>query len=267
MAISGPICRTRSEDGKSFLVHEIRDAVVQDANDSEGTGVWANLEAVSAHTLAPSLSAAHFLRIASASVSQRNLVQESLGTTSPCAMPLEESQKATFLEDLRKAVYVSVLACFIQGLDLLSRTSEAQGWNIKIDQVVRIWRAGCIIKSDYITDLFEHHYASNPDRHPLCGKVISGEIKKSWPSLKHVMLKGLDADAHLPCLGATLEYLKYSSSTDLPTSFMEAQLDAFGAHGFEFKDEKIGDMSKGKLYLSRTKWSKDTDIICFRQTT
>jgi 6-phosphogluconate dehydrogenase len=234
-------------------LHEIRDAVVQDANDSEGTGVWANLEAISAHIPAPSLSAAHFLRIASASVSQRHLVKESLGTPSPCAIPLEESQKLIFLEDLRKSVHVGVLACFIQGLDLLSRTSESQGWNIDIEQVVRIWRAGCIIKSDYITDLFEHHYASSPDRQPLCEEGISGEIKRCWPSLKHVVFKGLEADAHLPCLGATLEYLKYSSSMDLPTSFMEAQLDAFGAHGFELKDEKIGDMSKGKLYFNRAR--------------
>lgn len=224
--------------------------MVQDANDSEGTGVWANLEAISAHVATPSLSAAHYLRLASANVVQRNTINDSLGTVSPGIIELEKSQKPIFLEDLRKAVYAAVLACFIQGLDLLARTDERQGWGIDFEQVVRIWRAGCIIKSDYITDVFERHYAKNSARHPLVGEEIANEVKRCWPSLKHVVLKGLEQDAHLPCLGATLEYLKYSGSMNLPTSFMEAQLDAFGAHGFELKLEQLGNMSKGMLTSS-----------------
>ena len=151
------------------------------------------------------------------------------------------------MEDLRKAVYAGLLACFIQGLDLLARTDERQGWGIDFAQVVRIWIAGCIIKSDYVTDLFERHYTKHPGQHPLCGEEISSEVKGCWISLKRVVLKGLEADAHLPCLGATLEYLKYAGSTDLPTSFMEAQLDAFGAHGFELKAESLGNLSKGRV--------------------
>lgn len=215
--------------------------------------MWANLEAISAHVATPSLSTAHYLRLASANVAQRNTINDSLGTVSPGLIELDESRKLIFLEDLRKAVYAAILACFIQGLDLLARTDERQGWSIDFEQVVRIWRAGCIIKSDYITDIFERHYAKNPTRHPLFGEEISSEVRRCWPSLKHVVLKGLEQDAHLPCLGATLEYLKYSGSTNLPTSFMEAQLDAFGAHGFELKLEQLGNMLKGMSISSEVK--------------
>ena len=253
MAISGPICRTKSEHGNGYLLHDIRDTVVQDANDSEGTGVWANLEAISSHVPTPSLSAAHYLRLASANYALRQSINSTLGTTSPVTIKLDERQKSAFLEDLRKAVYTSVLICFIQGLDLLFRTSQREGWGIDLEQVVRIWRAGCIIKSDYITDLFERHYAENPGQHPLLGDEVSGEVKRCWPSLKSVVLRGLEVDAHLPGLGATLDYLKYSGSTELPTCFMEAQLDAFGAHGYELKSEKNGNLSKGKHH---SHWSQ-----------
>ncbi|KAH6703191.1 6-phosphogluconate dehydrogenase [Leptodontidium sp. MPI-SDFR-AT-0119] len=232
VAISGPICRTRSKNDKSFLLHNIRDAVVQDANDSEGTGVWANLEAISAHVPTPSLSAAHYLRLISANIVQRESIKDTLGAVSPATISLDEFQRPVFLEDLRKAVYTTILACFIQGLDLLSRTSERQGWG---------------------TDLFEHHYAKSPGQHPLIGEDISSEVKRCWPSLKRVVLSGVEADAHLPCLGATLEYLKYSGSINLPTSFMEAQLDAFGAHGYELKGEQNGSMAKGKHHSN---WSQ-----------
>jgi 6-phosphogluconate dehydrogenase len=117
---------------------------------------------------------------------------------------------------------------------------------VNLQRVARIWRAGCIIKSDYITDLFERHYVQNPGRHPLCREEIATEVKRCWPSLKQVVLKGVEVDAHVPCLSAALEYLKYSGSTDLPTNFTEAQLDYFGAHGFDLKSEPIGILSKGR---------------------
>ncbi|KAF2184727.1 6-phosphogluconate dehydrogenase C-terminal domain-like protein [Zopfia rhizophila CBS 207.26] len=245
VSISGPICRTKNQSNSGFLLHNIRDAVVQDANDSEGTGVWANLEAVAAHIPAPSLSAAHYLRIASADVLQRCSINASLGSVSPGQIALAPGERSELLEDLREAVYVAVLACFVQGLNLLERVNRREGWSIHVEQVIRIWRAGCIIKSDYIADLFDRSYARDAGLHLLCREDIVGEIKKCWPSLKTVVLKGLEADAHLPCLTATLEYLKYVGSTDLPTNFMEAQLDSFGAHGFDLKSEPVRHLSKG----------------------
>ena len=245
ISISGPICREKNETKNGFLLHDVRDAVVQDANDSEGTGVWANIEAMKAHVPTPSLTAAHYLRLASSDIPLRDSIKTSLGTASPGHIDLGVDQKKSFLESLRKAVYATVLACFIQGLDLLARKSAREGWGVNLQDVTRIWRAGCIIQSDYITDLFERHYAQNPGRHPLCGEEIAQEVKRCWPSLKQIVLKGVEVDAHVPCLSATLEYLKYSGSTDLPTNFTEAQLDCFGAHGFDLKSEPTGVLSKG----------------------
>ncbi|KAH7383156.1 6-phosphogluconate dehydrogenase [Cadophora sp. MPI-SDFR-AT-0126] len=246
VTISGPVCRAKDIDG-NVLLHQIRDAVVQDANNSEGTGVWANIEALETHVPAPSLSAAHNLRLASANLTQRTLVGKSLGTMTSNLIVLSPPARSLFLEDLRQAVYAAILSCFVQGFDLLSQANEREGWGIDLQKVAQIWRAGCIIKSDYITELFGRHYAAGGvARHPLEGDEISHEIKKCWLSLKHVILTGLEADAHLPCLTATLEYLKYAGSVDLPTNFMEAQLDCFGAHGFDLKTEPAEGISKGK---------------------
>ena len=242
-----------NDTGTDHLVHDIGDAVVQDANNSEGTGVWANLNAVLEHIPAPSLTSAHYLRVASANVVQRRAINRTLGTVVPEEINLPSEQKPVFLEDLRQAVYTAVLTCFIQGLDLLSSKSDREGWGINLEEVLRIWRAGCIIKSDYITELFERHYAQHPGQHPLTGPEVCAEIKKNWPSLKRTVLKAVQVDAHVPALCSSLDYLKYIGSTDLPTSFLEAQLDAFGAHGYELKTEQNDDMSKGKRH---SEWSQ-----------
>jgi 6-phosphogluconate dehydrogenase len=254
VAISGPICRTRDSTGVSFLLPEIGDAVVQDANDSEGTGVWANANSVLEHIPAPSLTAAHYLRVASANISHRQAINKVFGSSDPASLRLEQRQIPDFLVDLHQAVYASVLACFIQGLDLLVRKSERENWQLNLEEILRIWRAGCIIKSDYITDLFERHYAQLPGRHPLAGPEISVEAKRNLPALKRVVLRAIEADAHIPALGSSLDYFKYSGSLDLPTNFVEAQLDAFGAHGYELKGEQNADMSKGKRHSA---WSQN----------
>lgn len=247
MSISGPICRTKSLGNGGFLLHQIRDAVVQDANDSEGTGVWANIQAVASHVPAPSLTAAHYLRLASADMHQRSAINASIGSASPQQFELGPDERSNILEQLRQAVYVTTLVCFIQGFDILERKDRQEGWGIDITDMLTIWRAGCIIKSDYLFDLFETSYAQDSRAHPLCRPGIADEVKKFWPSLKTIVLHGLKANAHLPCLSSTLEYLKYIGGTDLPTCFTEAQLDSFGAHGFDLKSEPIRHLSKGKV--------------------
>jgi 6-phosphogluconate dehydrogenase len=235
-------------------LHQIRDAVVQDANDSEGTGVWANIQAVASHVPAPSLTAAHYLRLASADVQQRSAINASIGSVSPQQFQLSPDERSHVLEQLRQAVYLTILVCFIQGFDVLARKDQEEGWGINMTQMLTIWRAGCIIKSDYLFDLFETSFAQDSQLHPLCTNRIADEVKSFWPSLKTIVLEGLKANAHMPCLSSTLEYLKYIGGTDLPTCFTEAQLDSFGAHGFDLKSEPVRHLSKGNPDSERPKF-------------
>ncbi|KAJ4399832.1 hypothetical protein N0V85_005919 [Neurospora sp. IMI 360204] len=106
------------------------------------------------------------------------------------------------LEDLYNAVYASFLmCCFIQGLHVLSKSNEENDW--KLD----------------FTD------------------KIAGELAKTYPA---VVLNAIEFDLHAGALGASLEYYKYSGSTELPTKFQEAELDYLGAHMFDQKTAQPG---------------------------
>jgi 6-phosphogluconate dehydrogenase len=88
--------------------------------------------------------------------------------------------------------------------------------------------------------------ADHDDDDFLSNAEIGRELGQAFPALKNVVLKSIEADAYVPSLSATLEYYKYSSSTDLPTQFMEAQLDFFGAHMFDLKSEDPGKPTTGR---------------------
>jgi 6-phosphogluconate dehydrogenase len=63
------------------------------------------------------------------------------------------------------------------------------------------------------------------------------------------MFKAMEADAPVPGMSAALEYVKYTASTELPTQFMDAQLDYFGAHMFDLKSAEPGEQIMGQHHF------------------
>ncbi|CAF3435805.1 unnamed protein product [Rotaria sp. Silwood1] len=254
LSIGGEICTRCYQNGdpsSGHVLDDVEDKVVQDADDTEGTGVWAVQEAAKAHVSAPTIAAAHLLRIASSNRSDRIKFDKLVKLEKPRLADELKGKTHEFIEDLRGAVYVALLASFIQGCNLIAATSRAKKWHIKMSEVIRIWRAGSIVKSDYISDLLQPLYLNGEksDDEPLINilllESIAAEIEKYYSKLKRIVLLAIEYGAHVPALSASLEYYKYVSSIDLPTAFMEAELDYFGAHAYDLKSEHAMEVKKG----------------------
>ena len=57
------------------------------------------------------------------------------------------------------ALYAAKITTYAQGIDLLRTASAQFDWNLDIASIVRIWRAGCIIRAELLNDIaaaFEH---------------------------------------------------------------------------------------------------------------
>ncbi|KAJ5646865.1 hypothetical protein N7490_003237 [Penicillium lividum] len=230
--------RTMKGDGhgegignSGYVLDDVLDKVVQDDDGTEGTPLWSLMESAARHVSCPTLAAAHYMRIASGNRQERVQVSKKLQMPSPRPIINSQSSNEAIIEKLRLAVYSSFLSSFCQGLELISRASDDEGWNIDLGSCLQIWRAGCIIKSDYIADLLQP---------PLSGKTsmsnmkfidaVSTELHNSFGALKDIVIEGTRSDQYMPAISATLDYLKYESGLVLPTKFMEAQMDYFGAH-------------------------------------
>jgi len=154
------------------------------------------------------------------------------------------TDRATFLEDLRMAVYTACLAAYCQGMNIIDKADKDYHFNIDYAELVQVWKAGCIIQADYIGNrllapLYFKQSARNFSANPLYHKDVTDDLKRGVPHLRNVVAKSVGADHIVPALGATLEYLKYQTSTELPTSFYEAQLDYFGKHMFDRKGDDV----------------------------
>jgi 6-phosphogluconate dehydrogenase len=242
-------------DGGRFVLDEVLDKVVQDDDNSEGTLYWTVMEAANRHIAAPTIATGHFIRVASGDRAQRLKVAEKLRMPSPKKIDISSGDKDSVIEDLRRAVYATTLASFCQGLELIARASRDEEWNIDLAACIRIWRSGCIIQCDSIADMLEPILASNTKsqepRSIMNLKLIdevADALHQQYEPLKRTTLKAIEYDGYVPSISATLEYVKYVGGTKLPTQFMEAQLDFFGAHAYDrpgVKGEDPGKASKG----------------------
>ncbi|KAL8768929.1 MAG: hypothetical protein Q9209_004984 [Squamulea sp. 1 TL-2023] len=248
--IGADICRQKDEQGRHVL-SIVEDKVVQDVDGTEGTGIWSQLEAVRLHVPAPSLTTAHFIRLASAFRAERKQVKKAFGGQFAVQQWSEaEGKKKDILESLRKAVYAACLASFVEGINIIDQADQENCWNIDYSAVVQIWRNGCIIKANYITDILADIFGKpHADLDLLHNERIVQELKNAFPALKEVVSKGVEHNTIVPSLSATLEFLKYSTSTILPTQFYEAQMDYFGKHMFDLKSEPAGKPVTGKHHF------------------
>ncbi|KAL9113813.1 MAG: hypothetical protein Q9187_007563, partial [Circinaria calcarea] len=223
-----------------------------DVDESEGTGIWTCQEGIRLHAATATITSAHLFRIASADAAQRGLAKKSLDggiVVGTIKFPSEDGRKS-FVEDLRCATFAAFLMSFIQGFDLLEKADLENKWNLNYASIVQIWRAGCIIQSDYISDLLEKVYhEGHGDGNLVCNRHIAEHLMKYYPALKKVVLRATEADANIPSLSASLEFVKYSGSTDLPTQFMEAELDYFGNHMFDLKGAGPGKPKTGSHHF------------------
>jgi 6-phosphogluconate dehydrogenase len=269
VSIGADINRTQDEKGK-FVLASVLDKVVQDADDTEGTGIWTCEEAIRLHVPAPTILAAHQFRVASANAGKRERTNRALKTQGAVANPspikLESPHDKVlpaFIEDLRQSLYAAFLCAFIQGFDLIKTMDREQNWKLDYKSIIQIWRGGCIIQSDYISDVLDSVLSTSD--HPneivddlLAQDKIASELGKCCLSLKNVVIKAIEVDGYVPALSATLEYLKYSGSRELPTQFMEAELDYFGHHNFDYRSEGPGSAVKGKHHYE---WKPATGIF------
>jgi len=157
----------------------------------------------------------------------------------------DEKEKETFIEDLRWAVYTACLASFVQGMCIINAADQQYRWSIDCKTVTQIWRAGCIISADHIVDPLDTAFSSSHSidaPNLLYDHNIAEELKTGFPRLKKVVLKATEANAVIPSISATLEYLKYCGNLDLPPQFYEAELDYFGKHKYDKKGEGPGEL-------------------------
>lgn len=214
----------QNNDG-SFLIDQIKDEA-----KAKGTGKWTTQISTDLELPIPTIDIA---------VAMRDLSKYKSLRTEAATIYKSDSNNFTvedqdeFLEKLEDAFYFSMIIIYAQGMHLLAKASVAYDYKLKLDEIAKIWRGGCIIRATFLETI---HWAfqTNPAlAHLLLDKDVQSIINKITPVAREVVAKSITAGISIPAYTATLSYFDALRSEHMPSNLIQAQRDYFGAHTYE----------------------------------
>jgi 6-phosphogluconate dehydrogenase len=229
--ISSEIFTNKDEDGTP-LVDKILDAAGQ-----KGTGKWTAISALDLGQPVTLIGESVFARCLSALKEERVTASKLLA--GPATKP-EAGDRATFIENVRCALYCSKIISYAQGYMLLRAAAKENGWNLNFGGIALMWRGGCIIRSQFLGKI-KVAYDKNPAlENLLLDSFFSGVIAKYQASWRKALVHAIEAGVPTPAFSTALAFYDGLRSERLPANLLQAQRDYFGAHTYERVDKPRG---------------------------
>ncbi len=211
----------------NLLVDEIKDEA-----KSKGTGKWTSQVAMDVELPIPTIDAA----VSSRNLSKLKALRVELGEVFGSSTPITAS--ADFIEDLEEAFYFAMVSAYAQGMHLLWQASVQYQYELNLAEIAKIWRGGCIIRAEFLEDIYQA-YSKQPDLQHLYGDSrIQGKIKQSLKGTRNVVSAAVQSGIAIPAYAAALTYFDTLKTGRMPSNLTQAQRDFFGAHTFERIDSE-----------------------------
>jgi 6-phosphogluconate dehydrogenase len=208
--------------------------VILDAAGQKGTGRWTAIEAQHLAAPVPVIEAA----VAARNVSSR-LHARVAGQGVYRAAPRAMAPGAVSVADLEGALIAGKILCYAQGFDMLNAASKTFGWGVPLPEVARVWRAGCIIRSDMLNDMAAA-LTEDVSRNLMLAPVFVAHLTRTHTALRRVVAAAVLAGHAVPALSAGLAWFDMMRTARGTANMIQAQRDFFGAHGFERVDGQPG---------------------------
>ncbi|HSJ82772.1 MAG TPA: decarboxylating NADP(+)-dependent phosphogluconate dehydrogenase [Acidimicrobiia bacterium] len=208
--------------------------LILDAAGQKGTGKWTVMSSMELGQPTTLVGEAVYARIVSSDPDARRraaaIYDSPLGSIG-----------ATGSDDVETALYASKIISYAQGFRLMFAASETFGWDLDLGTIASIWRAGCIIRADFLEDITAAYRRNHDLPDMIEDEFFAAALEKSEPSWRRVVSGAVDAGIPVPAYSSALAYFDAMRSERLPANLIQAQRDFFGAHTFERVDKPRGE--------------------------
>ena len=202
---------------------------IKDEAKAKGTGKWTSQVAMDLQAPIPTIDTAVSMRDLS---KYKELRVQAAEMYSKDEIELHVDKDA-FLTSLEEAFYFSMIITYAQGMHLLARASEEYKYGLKLDEIAKIWRGGCIIRSEFLNDIFNAYQKDPKLPHLLLDKKVHDKVEGTVKGTRDVLSATLAAGIATPAYLASLSYFDTFRSKRMPSNLIQAQRDYFGAHTYE----------------------------------
>jgi 6-phosphogluconate dehydrogenase len=227
--ITAAIFKQQDELTSNRLVDMILDTAHQ-----KGTGGWTSRDAMNLQVPIPSIDMAVTMRGISSYKKERVAIQQKLKGPDIKF----QGDKKNIVDLMEQALYFSMITTYAQGLELLHAASKKYQYDLKLENIGRIWRGGCIIRAALLEDI-RAAYAKQPElSNLLVSDLFSEKLMTSQGAMRNVIKFSVDHGVPVLAMMSSLAYYDSYRSGWLPANLVQAQRDYFGAHTYERVDRE-----------------------------
>jgi len=224
LEITKDIFKYKAPGTDHLLIDDIKDEA-----KAKGTGKWTSQVAMDLQAPIPTIDTAVAMRDLSKYKELRVRAASVYSKTDPEL----NVDAAAFLKSLEQAFYFNMIISYAQGMQLLSNASAEYNYELKLGEIAKIWRGGCIIRSEFLNDIYNAYQKDARLAHLLLDsgveKIITEVVAGSRAVVSAATAAGIAAPAYASCLS----YFDAFRSARMPSNLIQAQRDYFGAHTYE----------------------------------
>ena len=224
------LTRRDQETGKPLV------DVILDTASQKGTGKWTSQVALDLGAPAQTIADAVFARMLSAIKQER--VAASRVLQGPGHIGYSIPQRADFLESIRRALFASKICSYAQGFQLLRAADEEYHWDLQFGKISSLWRAGCIIRAQFLGKIKEAYDRDAKLANLLLDPYFAGVVNEYNESWRQAVAVAAFAGVPVPAFMSALSWYDGYRSANLPANLLQAQRDYFGAHTYKRVDRE-----------------------------
>lgn len=203
---------------------------IKDEARAKGTGKWTSQSAMDLQAPIPTVDTAVAMRDLS---KYKSLRTKAAGIYSTDDHQAIENKQDEILAALEQAFYFTMIISYAQGMQMLSNASAEYKYDLKLDEIAKIWRGGCIIRSKFLENIYGAYGKVKNLEHLLLDGNVAGLVKGTIPGIRQIVSLAVESGIAMPAYAASLSYFDAFRSERMPSNLTQAQRDYFGAHTYE----------------------------------
>ncbi|MEM7426788.1 MAG: NADP-dependent phosphogluconate dehydrogenase [Pseudomonadota bacterium] len=226
LEISAEILQTVDPDTGAPIVD-----VIDDKAGQKGTGAWCAAAGLEYGVPVPAIAAAVGARqVSGATVLRREAVRTFTGDR-------EAGANGDLAKMAEAALGGSIICALSQGLHLIAKASDQNGWRSNLADAAHVWRAGSIMRMKLLEEAIEAFSASSPVANLVAAPPVANMLSSYLLDWRNAVAEASQAGVPVPVMMATLAWFDGIRTERLPTALVQAQRDRFGRHGFARTDK------------------------------
>ena len=206
--------------------------VIMDIAGQKGTGRWTSQIALEVGAPTPTINAAVVMRLISAAKTTRVAAAQRYGGPARYT-----GDVAALVASAEQALLAGKITVYAQGMSLLRAAAETYGWGLEYATIVRVWRAGCIIRAELLNEIAAAFERQPALPHLLLDDAFVRLLTDAQAGWRAVAKTGAELGIPLLAVAAALGYFDALRSDRLPANLIQAQRDFFGAHTYHRIDQ------------------------------